>query len=384
MKWRPAPSALSCAASSAARRPRHPLEIFPVFQRIPYGRMRNVFYTLIWNSLFASFFALLSLIFTPSASFVRTLGICMLIANCIGFLIHGTFALLRPWAREWQSSALISLYYAAVSVVCVFAGYWIAFTILQWHDAKEYMFSAQGAMTIVLLSVLISAVLAAIFIMRERRARAEVAFQEERARSEAAQRQFHLTQFKLLEAQVEPHFLYNTLANVISLIDGEPASAKRMLERLIDYLRGSALTAGRGESTLGGQVALLRAYLDLIVLRMGSRLRYRIDVPPELESLALPPMLIQPLVENAIKHGLESKVGGGEVVVRARVEAGAMRLKVADDGTGVQDAARNASTGIGLANLRERLATLYRDEAHLVLEDAKPGTRAILTLPIGS
>jgi LytS/YehU family sensor histidine kinase len=279
---------------------------------------------------------------------------------------------------------VVSLYYAAISVVCVFAGYWISFTILEWHDAKAYMFSARGAITIVLLSIFISAVLGSIFIMRERRARAEAAFHEERARSEAAQRQFHLAQFKLLEAQVEPHFLYNTLANVISMIDGEPASAKRMLERLIDYLRGSALAAAHGESTLGGQVALLRAYLDLIVLRMGSRLRYRIDVPRELESLALPPMLIQPLVENAIKHGLELKVGGGEVVVRGRVEAGVVRLEITDDGMGVQGAVRNASIGIGLTNLRERLATLYGDNAHLMLEDAQPGTRAILTLPVAS
>ncbi|MEP6941887.1 MAG: histidine kinase [Betaproteobacteria bacterium] len=366
------------------QRGRHPLEIIPVFQRIPPGPLRDIVYTLIWNTLFALFFTLLSRIFIPESSVLRTFGICMLIANCIGFLIHFSFALLGRWAQGWkarQGAGAITLYYALVSVACVFGGYWIAFTIMQWGEAKQYMFSAEGAVPIVLLSLFISAVLSSIFLMRERRARAEASFQSERARGEAAERQFHLARFKLLEAQVEPHFLYNTLANVISMIDAEPQTAKRMLERLIDYLRGTAVSAGTGDSTLGGQLALLRAYLDLIVLRMGSRLRYRIDVPAELESVQLPPMLIQPLVENAIKHGLEPKVGGGEVLVRARHREGVLTLEVSDDGLGVQGTRDGGSTGIGLANLRERLATLYGSQARLMLEDANPGTRATLVLP---
>ena len=109
-----------------------------------------------------------------------------------------------------------------------------------------------------------------------------------------------------------------------------------MIERLIDYLRGTAVSAGTTDATLGSQLELLRAYLDLIVLRMGSRLRYRIEIPPELEALPLPPMLIQPLVENAIKHGLEPKVGGGEVVIRASRAGDDITLVVADDGLGVR------------------------------------------------
>jgi sensor histidine kinase YesM len=372
------------APTTPEARSRHPLEIIPIFGRFRPGRVRNLIYTLIWNSLFALFFVLLSRLFQPEAPILHTLWVCLLIANCIGFLIHGSFALGRRLLGGWmcrQSTTVISVYYAVVSVACVFAGYWIAFTILEWYDARRYMFSMQGAITIVLLSIFISAILSSIFILRERRARADAAFQAERARSEAAQRQVQMARFKLLEAQVEPHFLYNTLANVISMIDAEPATAKRMLERLIDYLRGTAVAAGIGEATLGGQLALLRAYLDLIVLRLGSRLSYRIDVAPELEAMTLPPMLLQPLVENAIKHGLEPKVGGGEVVVRARRRAGEIVLTVSDDGLGVTGAGPTASTGIGLSNLRDRLATLYGSRARLTLEDGGPGTRVTLTLP---
>jgi sensor histidine kinase YesM len=369
------------------RRSRHPLEIIPYFQRFAPSAGRNFLYTLIWNSLFAAFFALLSLLYRPDASIVQVFWTCMLIANCIGFLIHGSFAmggrLLKGWLCR-QSSGVISLYYCVVSVVCVFAGQWVAFTVLEWHDAKRYMLSAQGATGLLLLSVFISVILASIFHLRERRARADAAFQAERARVESAERQFHLARFKLLEAQVEPHFLYNTLANVISLIDPDPAAAKRMIERLIDYLRGAAVAAGTADATLGSQLDLLRAYLDLIVLRMGSRLRYRIEIAPELEALPLPPMLIQPLAENAIKHGLEPKVGGGEVVVRASRVGDDVTLIVADDGLGVRTAGQGASTGIGLANLRQRLATLYGGRARLTLEDAQPGTRVTVTLPAAS
>jgi hypothetical protein len=368
------------------RRSRHPLELIPFFERFPRSLLRNVLYTLIWNSLFAVFFTLLSFLYQPAVSIQRYFWASMLISNCIGFLIHAMFALSRYWFDGWlcrQAYGVVSLYYCVVSIACVFAGYWLAFTLLEWNDAKRYMLSAPGATGILLLSVFIAAILASIFYMRERRARAEAAFQAERARVEAAERQFHIARFKLLEAQVEPHFLYNTLANVISLIDLDPVAAKRMVERLIDYLRGTAVSAGR-ESTLGSQLELLRAYLDLIVLRMGSRLRYRIEISPELEALPLPPMLIQPLVENAIKHGLEPKVGGGEVVVRAARTRDDITLTVADDGLGVRTASPDTPTGIGLANLRQRLATLYGSRARLTMEDARPGTRVTVTLPVGS
>src|SRR5262249_3334527 len=181
---------------------------------------------------------------------------------------------------------------------------------------------------------------------------------------------------------IEPHFLYNTLANVISLVDTEPAAAKRMVERLIDYLRRAASASANGASTLGTQVELLRAYLDLIVLRMGSRLSYKVDVPGDLTPLTLPPMLLQPLVENAIKHGLEPKVAGGTVLVAARRDGQTLCLTVADDGDGFSASQPKGASGLGLANLRGRLESLYGPRAHMVIEDTRPGTAVTLTLPI--
>jgi hypothetical protein len=194
------------------------------------------------------------------------------------------------------------------------------------------------------------------------------------------EKELAIAKLALLHAQVEPHFLYNTLANVISLIDSQPSAAKHMIERLIDYLRRAAV-AGDAEATLGTQLALLRAYLDVIVLRMGSRLSYRVDVPETLLTLPLPPMLLQPLVENAIKHGLEPKVEGGDLLVSARREGDRLVLGVRDDGLGVRPTRSADSTGLGLANLRDRLAAIYGARARMTLEDLAPGTLVTLELP---
>jgi sensor histidine kinase YesM len=142
---------------------------------------------------------------------------------------------------------------------------------------------------------------------------------------------------RTLQAQIEPHFLYNTLANVVSLIGSEPDKARHMLERLIDFLRAS-LSASRAEqATLGAELDLAAAYLDLLAVRMGARLRWRIEAQAQTAAaLKIAPMLIQPLLENAIMHGLEPKVDGGEIVVRAScADGGALRIEVGDDGLGL-------------------------------------------------
>ena len=377
--------ALAGACGTDTSQPKaHPLEIIPFFRRFRPSQFRNIIYTLIWDTGLALIFSVFALVFDPHASPLRVIWVNFVIANCIGFLIHGGFTvgnhLLGPILSR-QSFAIRTLYYSVVSVLGVFAGYWLGFTLLTWREARASVFSAQGAITILLLSLMISAIIASIFFARERQAKAEAAFERERARVETAERQAQVAQFKLLEAQIEPHFLYNTLANVISLIDGHPSDAKRMVERLIEYLRRAATATEAAETTLGRQIELLRAYLDIIVLRMGDRLSYRIDVPGELAALPLPPMLIQPVVENAIKHGLEPKIAGGTVRVQARREGATLVLEVEDNGLGFRSIRSKASTGLGLANLRERLASLYGGRARMEIEDRAPGTRVTIALP---
>jgi signal transduction histidine kinase len=205
------------------------------------------------------------------------------------------------------------------------------------------------------------------------------------ARAQAAERSAAEARLKLLQGQIEPHFLFNTLANVVSLIEVDPARARTMLETFIDYLRASLGGLRREDHTLGHEVALVQAYLGVLGLRMEERLQHEIEVPAELLELPLPALLIQPLVENAIHHGLEPKVEGGRVSVRAQQQAGQLVITVADNGLGRAGATASGrpGTGTALANIRERLQQAYGAQGRLELSDPpEGGCLARLVLPL--
>ncbi len=202
----------------------------------------------------------------------------------------------------------------------------------------------------------------------------------------SSEKQLVQAQLRLLQAQIEPHFLFNTLANVQSLVKREPDTAQNMLDHFITYLRQSLAASRKGEGTLGQEVDLLRNFLEILRLRMGARLNYSLDVPQGLLNQPLAPMLLQPLVENAIRHGLEPKAEGGTLRVAARTEGSQLIIDVSDDGLGFEGAPpagpRSDGSGVGLANLRERIAMLYDGKASLELMEASPGTLARLSLPL--
>ena len=190
---------------------------------------------------------------------------------------------------------------------------------------------------------------------------------------------------RMLQAQIEPHFLFNTLANVLSLIRDEPLKAERMLEDFIGYLRGSLKRTRSGDVSLADELELLRAYLDIQAIRMGERLRYTIDIAPELLATRLPPLLLQPLVENAIKHGLEPKADGGILTVRVRQEDATLLIEISDTGLGLPSAGVPDAAGIGLENIRERLQALYRQDAELLIQPNHPcGVKVSLRIPLAS
>ena len=205
-----------------------------------------------------------------------------------------------------------------------------------------------------------------------------------RARQLRAERQAAQAQLRLLQAQMEPHFLFNTLANVVSLMDGDAPRAKAMLESFTDYLRASLGSLRRDAQTLGDELALVEAYLHIVGIRMEGRLQYRIDVPDALRALTLPLLSLQPLVENAVQHGLEPQIAGGTVEIAAHTEAGMLVVSVSDDGPGLGSVVASAQRGTGtaLANIRERLAHAFGDAGRLTLESRTPhGVRATLRVP---
>ncbi|PZP61560.1 histidine kinase [Pseudoxanthomonas sp. X-1] len=197
----------------------------------------------------------------------------------------------------------------------------------------------------------------------------------------ATEKELTQARLNLLQAQVEPHFLYNTLANAQVLAAADPPRAEQMLGHLIQYLRRSLPREENAMSPLGEELERTRAYLEILKIRMGPRLDPRIEVPDALKGVPLPSMMLQTLVENAIKHGLEPKPGGGTLWIMARSVDDGIAVTVADDGLGL-GGAHNGGTGIGLTNLRERLRLIYGHAASFSLTSNFPaGVAATLVLP---
>jgi signal transduction histidine kinase len=205
-----------------------------------------------------------------------------------------------------------------------------------------------------------------------------------RALAEAAQRAAAESRLKLLEAQLEPHMLFNTLANLRALIAVDPVRAQAMLDRLIAFLRAT-LSASRSDAhSLAAEFERIGDYLALMGVRMGARLQSRLDLPAALRDAAVPPLLLQPLVENSIRHGLEPKIAGGRIDVQALRDGAQLVLNVRDDGVGLAPGAAEPHDGrFGLQQVRDRLHTLYAGRAGLELQ-ALPagGTLATIRLPI--
>ncbi|WP_114973985.1 sensor histidine kinase [Rhodoferax ferrireducens] len=187
---------------------------------------------------------------------------------------------------------------------------------------------------------------------------------------------------KLLETQLEPHMLFNTLANLRALISADPPRALQMLDHMIAYLRATLSASRAPMHPLQAEFDRLRDYLELMAVRMGPRLNYVLELPADLAQHPVPTLLLQPLVENAIQHGLEPKVNGGSITVRARHEAGWITLEVLDTGVGPPQGSATLD-GFGLAQVRERLLATYGHHGTIkLLANSQEGTGASITFPL--
>jgi sensor histidine kinase YesM len=235
-----------------------------------------------------------------------------------------------------------------------------------------------------MLWILISAIIK-IMAAGRFKAEAQAVQATEFAEAEALKRQVVEARMAAMQAQVEPHFLFNTLASIDHLIETDPGRASTMQKNLIALLRASMPTMreanAKGTRDLGRELAVIRPYLEILKVRMEERLQTEVRVPDGLLSADFPPMMLQGLVENAIKHGLEPKAEGGKLTVSAEVVHGKLAVTVADTGLGFGKAP-TAGTGIGLSNIRERLQLLYGSKATLtVTENPGGGTAVTIIVP---
>ena len=241
------------------------------------------------------------------------------------------------------------------------------------------LFEKHSLVQLLALGVVFGSMITYFFSSREQIAESRVQIQEEKIKRLTSEKKAAEADLKRLQAQIEPHFLFNTLSNVLGLLETDLEKGKSMLIDFIQYLRTSLSTAREATISLGQELEIIRAYLNIFKVRMGDRLQYTIELPAPLQDLPFPPMLLQPLVENAIKHGLEPEIEGGEIVIQAEVKDGMLRLEVTDTGQGFSE---TPAAGLGLVNIRERLDSLYGDNARLKLTPNQPhGLRAIIEVP---
>ncbi|MEO7335468.1 MAG: histidine kinase [Caldimonas sp.] len=278
------------------------------------------------------------------------------------------------WPAGWRALVL----QAGAVVLGYVIGTWIGDEYCGCSTFELWRHSARAFASYLVLCIAISASISYFFLAQGR--------DQRRLRQIAtAQRDATEAQLKLLESQLEPHMLFNTLANLRALIGIDPPRAQAMLDQLVAYLRATLSASRAPTHALSAEFARLSDYLDLMQVRMGDRLRTRFDLPAELSALPVPPLLLQPLVENAIKHGLEPHVGGGRIEVSARRTGDALQLRVRDTGAGLSGTAAADGTRFGLTHVRERLSTLYGDAATLDLAPApegEDGTVATIKIPL--
>ncbi|MEJ6023280.1 sensor histidine kinase [Ramlibacter sp. PS4R-6] len=225
-----------------------------------------------------------------------------------------------------------------------------------------------------------------IVVRKVAQADAKVKSAQQSAEHEAMERQLVQARLQVLQAQVEPHFLFNTLGAIDYLIETDPKRASQMQKALIVYLRGALPQMRQETSTLGRELRLIRSFLDLLKMRMEDRLDVEFAVPEGAESAEFPPMMLQSLVENAIKHGIEPKPEGGKVTVAARIQNGQLWVEVRDTGIGIPDTTRlesaTSGTGLGLQNIRERLAMMFPGKSRLmIVSDDTQGTTVKIVVP---
>lgn len=217
------------------------------------------------------------------------------------------------------------------------------------------------------------------FQMRERAALLKSALKTRELQQLEAERRSIEAQLKMLQAQIEPHFLFNTLANLAGLIEVDPKLASRLLAALNRYLRASLGHTRAEGGTLGDEIDLLAAYLEVLKIRLGPRLDFTVSADSELRRHPFPPMLLQPLVENAILHGIEPTVAGGHIHISATQQSGELVIRVRDTGAGLGEQPGN---GVGLTNIRARLAALFGEDGRLdITEHADGGVLACLRVP---
>ncbi len=340
-----------------------------------YWRTHAIRFSVTW--VFCALIALAQYVFNPPHGYWIPFVYSMLIGTCtVGLVEIGSYALADPsahdrWPKGWKGIALI----IAPLVLGYIAGSKLADLYFGWSSWDD----TPVLKTSVTISLIAGIAISYFFHARSRQ-------QGLQAQLKATQLQATEAKLKLLEAQLDPHLLFNTLANLRVLIGLDAVKAQTMLDHMIAYLRATLSGSRASEHRLEQEFARLRDYLELMQIRMGARLTFELDLPHSIKNHMIPTLLLQPIVENAIKHGLEPSKGGGKILIQAHQEANRLVVEVSDTGLGNELARFQTSAqdqGYGLSQVRERLLTVYGSQAQMEI-NSKPdeGTQVRMQWPL--
>lgn len=331
--------------------------------------------------LFTLVFCLVIAIFLNFIGVGKQLRVSLIMSYSVGICIHLAIIpplfLLKPKSKGgiW---AIVILSTVLGSIVGLNLSAFLSHALLRYNIEFEQTSFFKN----VSYGVIFGAVISFFFWSRARLSAAKVQMQEEKIKRISSEKTAMEANLRLLQAQIEPHFLFNTLSNIHSLMDSDVGTAKAMLLDLINYLRNTLRRTREEETTLDGELAVVSAYLKIFKIRLGDRLEFSVAFPPELGAQPFPPMLLQPLVENAVIHGIEPSENGGRITIRAQQVQGMLQVVVSDTGNGFGGQPGN---GVGITNVKERLELLYGNGARLVFNENQPrGVTAVIEIPNGN
>ena len=310
------------------------------------------------------------------STFLNTYPDLLVSALCVGYT---SMVLFTVFGNIRQSSVPREVMQVAAIVLGSFLGTVLA-SLVKGRDVRTLFTERLAGVSITMgLGIGVGCVVVAMFILREKHARDRERLMRAEAERHQLEKNVLEARLQLMQAQVEPHFLFNTLANVQHLVETDPPEASRVLDSLIKYLRAALPQMRESTTNLGREIEMARAFLEINRVRMGSRLDFAIDVPDALKQHAFPPMMLISLVENAVKHGVDPCCECGTITIRASEDEGRLRVSVEDTGEGIKP---KKGGGVGLSNIRERLKALYGPSARLLIEEREPrGVVASIEVP---
>ena len=347
---------------------------FKLFSNMPFIAV------LVLTLLFNTVIALVVTVLIEGNDFLANLILSQVIGLSIMCSLQGVYELRHRYTKKTDMNFVLTIF-------SIMVGALIGVTIAWYFSARSAGVNISDAVAIdyrniiqsLFLGLIFGIIVINFFMSREKLAKAKAELQQHKISLLDNEKRMLESELKLLQSQVEPHFLFNTLSNIIGLIEKSPMRGKILLESLTHYLRATLEYSRIDSATLEDELRMVKAYLEIFKERMGKRLQYKIDVDKELYQQPFPPMLLQPIVENSIKHGLESLVDGGCINILGDRKANKARLIVEDSGVGLD---QEVGTGVGLSNVQQRLKALYGDMASLILEENQPsGLRVVIEIP---